>query len=65
MRVFQRLFTNQISSKTQFRVIRMNIKELRPPPSFFLIPYEEQYEPRDFLKNKVIKKGGKKKKIKE
>ena len=51
MRVFQRLFTNNILKKNQ-RIKVNTIKELTPPPSFFKIPYDEQYESRDFIRIK-------------
>ena len=50
MRVFQRLFTNHIIKP---RII--SSKNIKPPPSFYRIPYDEQYEPRDFLRKKKEK----------
>ena len=47
MRVFQRLFANHIIKP---RII--SSKNIKPPPSFYRIPYDEQYEPRDFLREK-------------
>ena len=45
MRIFQRLFANNIIKP---RII--SSKNIKPPPSFFRIPYAEQYEPRDFIR---------------
>tara|TARA_B100001123_G_scaffold426715_1_gene541272 strand:- start:326 stop:520 length:195 start_codon:yes stop_codon:yes gene_type:complete len=45
MRVFQRLFVNPIIKP---RII--SSKNINPPPSFYRIPYDEQYEPRDFIR---------------
>jgi len=50
MRVFQRLFANHIIKP---RII--SSKNIKPPPSFYRIPYDEQYEPRDFLRKKKEK----------
>ena len=50
MRVFQRLFANHIIKP---RII--SSKNIKPPPSFYRIPYDEQYEPRDFLRKKKDK----------
>ena len=47
MRLFQRLFANHISKQKN-----ISLKNIRPPPSFFRIPYDEQYEQRDFLRGK-------------
>ena len=47
MRVFQRLFANHIIKP---RII--SSKNIKPPPSFYRIPYDEQYEPRDFIREK-------------
>ena len=51
MRVFQRLFTNNILKQNK-RIKVDPIKGLTPPPSFFRIPYDEQYESRDFIRIK-------------
>ena len=51
MRVFQRLFTNNILKHNK-RIKVDPIKGLTPPPSFFRIPYDEQYESRDFIRIK-------------
>ena len=60
MRVFQRLFANHIIKP---RII--SSKNIKPPPSFYLIPYDEQYEPRDFIREKKKKYNDKKEKRKE
>tara|TARA_Y100000996_G_scaffold358037_1_gene299501 strand:- start:288 stop:554 length:267 start_codon:yes stop_codon:yes gene_type:complete len=57
MRVFQRLFVNHIIKP---RII--SSKNIKPPPSFYRIPYDEQYEPRDFIREKKEEYNKKKKK---
>ena len=59
MRVFQRLFTKQLIKQEQWiNVDKLkSIKTITPPPSFFKIPYDEQYESRDFVRD--IKKDNK------
>ena len=47
MRVFQRLFANHIIKP---KII--STKNIRSNPSFYRIPYDEQYEPRDFIREK-------------
>ena len=57
MRVFQKLFSNLTPhiNKPSLRV-----SNIKPSPAFFKIPYDEQYEPRDFVRedkgNKVNKR---------
>ena len=60
MRVFQRLFANQIIKP---KII--STKNIRPNPSFYRIPYDEQYEPRDFLREKKEEYNDKKEEKKE
>ncbi len=49
MRVFQRLFIDKIL-KYRSPMNKKGLKNLEIPPSFFKIPYDEQYEPRDFVR---------------
>jgi len=55
MRVFQRLFTKNKNIKP----IKI-IKPIKPPPSFYKIPYDDQYEPRDFIRDNKNDKNDKK-----
>ena len=48
MRVFQKLFTKNKNIKP----IKI-IKPIKPPPSFYKIPYDDQYEPRDFIRKGI------------
>ena len=60
MRVFQRLFANHIIKP---RII--SSKNIKPPPSFYRIPYDEQYEPRYFIIEKKKEYNDKKEEKKE
>ena len=59
MRVFQRLFTNHVIKKKDIKIIKI-VKPIKIPPSFYRIPYDEQYEPRDFIRNDKNNKNDKK-----
>ena len=50
MRVFQRLFTNHVIKKKDIKVIKI-VKPIKTPPSFYKIPYDDQYESRDFIRD--------------
>ena len=49
MRMIQRLFTNNIVKGKKPTTIK-KIQMIKIPPSFYKIPYDEQYESRDFIR---------------
>ena len=61
MRMFRQLFTNirflecnTLKINSSFKTNRNKQIIIEPLSSFLKVPYDEQYEPRDFIRNKRI-----------